>query len=351
MEISELRTYNSKTFTTPRTKERLVFDGRSIKQEWSGELRKEFHVKPIHYIAYDGTWRDLSEIASYFGNRNGMVLKQGWESKVDFEYTLWYIKRQRLIRGKGIRTGIDQGKIFKPLELDLVLNATGTFYPDPNPETTSVDGVVFEDANISPVDWATLITAAGNGFDDLNTPSTDVELLTGSDANLWNILQRGIILFDTSSLGASASISAATLSVFGAGKVDTVGWIPDINIYGSTPASNTALANGDFTQTQNTAFSTAITYDNFSTSGYNAFALNASGISNISKTGVSKFSAKNANYDVAQVEPTWSENGIAYLQIHAAEVAGTSQDPKLVVTYTAASGSIFIPRMTLVGVG
>ena len=113
-EIKELRTYNSKTFRTTK----------------SGEFKREFHIKPIHYLAVDGLWRELDEVASYFGNRAGMTLKLDYWKHMDFNYLIWYIKRQMLIRGRGVRIG--------ELRVPLLVNATLTAFPNPNPETTSV---------------------------------------------------------------------------------------------------------------------------------------------------------------------------------------------------------------------
>src|SRR3990167_7179487 len=106
-EIPLLRNYNSKTFRHP--------DGRFV---------TEFHVKPIHYVGVDMQWHDLDEIAHYFGNRGGMILKEGWERKVNFGYLAWYLKRQELIGGRGIRIGISLGSYrqypLKRLELPLL---------------------------------------------------------------------------------------------------------------------------------------------------------------------------------------------------------------------------------------
>jgi len=74
----------------------------------------------------------------------------------------------------------------------------------------------------------------------------------------------------------------------------------------------------------------------------NDFVLNASGKSNIDTGGISKFSARNANYDVADVAPTWSASGDSYLYAKSADTAGTSEDPKLVVNHSVAI--TFIPR-------
>ncbi len=207
------------------------------------------------------------------------------------------------------------------------------FYPEPNPETSTVDGYIYREASGS--SWANL-RDGGGGFqysgesDSIGSPSR-----IDADGN-WFRLMRGIFLFDTSSLTSSAIISDAVLSLYGSSKVDNLNILPNIDIYTSTPASNTSLVGADFSQVGSISQTgNPISFNNFTNSVYNNFTFNTTGKGNISKTGISKFGARNANYDVANVEPTWSLNQLSYININFAETAGTSQDPKLVVTYTS----------------
>jgi len=222
---------------------------------------------------------------------------------------------------------------------------TLTVYPDAHPETTSVDGRVSHDYGAgNPQEWSVLIVATGTSFTDDGGENGGgmVAWKTGSVIDRWQFLFRSIFLFDTSSIPDNDTISSATLSIYGNGKVDAQSNAPDINIYSSAPASNTALAGGDYDSFGSTAFSTAITYANWSSS-YNVFSFNANGIANISKTGVSKFGARNANYDVSGTKPAWGYGGGTYaetwteIKAFFAEQTGTSQDPKLVVEYTSTS--------------
>lgn len=210
-----------------------------------------------------------------------------------------------------------------------------TVYPDPDAEITSVDGFVGR-TGVSE-SWATIIAGAGNTSSDNAPTGNFIAAGATGTSNLWESLIRSIFLFDTSALGASASISAAVLSLTGTSKLDPSGLAPNIDIYTSTPASNTALANADYSQLGSTSQTgSPISYTSYSTTGYNDFTFNATGIGNISKTGVSKFGARNANYDVAGTAPTWSAGTAFRLQGIYADTAGTSTDPKLVITYTTA---------------
>ena len=211
-----------------------------------------------------------------------------------------------------------------------------TFYPDPHDENTSVDGWVQHWG--SGLSWADVRGGEGTSASD---DTGECETLLDSDPTAWDGIRRSIILFDTSGLPDAATITAITLSLYGSTKTQTAAWAADINIYSSAPASNIALEAGDFNSLGTEALATAITYVAFTTSGYNVFTLidvnsddfatNADG-TYINKTGVTKLGARNANYDVANIEPDWAADRESKLHSHSAE-QGTGFKPKLVVTY------------------
>ena len=169
-------------------------------------------------------------------------------------------------------------------------------------------------------------------------------IATYSATNLWGSLYRSFYSFDTSSLGAGASISGATFGYYGYSKSDGLSCTPSVNLYGWVPSSNAnTLVNGDYSKRGTTAFcDTPITYSGWSTSGYNNFALNASGIGNISKTGVSCFSLLNDSYDVAGTQPNWVTSAASYLRGYTSD--NGSNEPQLVVTYTSGAVSILSRR-------
>ncbi|OGO14671.1 MAG: hypothetical protein A2Z02_02925 [Chloroflexi bacterium RBG_16_48_7] len=215
-----------------------------------------------------------------------------------------------------------------------LISDSATFYPDANPETTSVDGRATQ-YNASGDTWANIRGGAGNYASDSEAYTEVVIIESHSSTDKWLGIRRGILLFDTSSLPDACVISAADLSVYGKTKLDQNSWNPDLNVYSSAPASNTSVAAGDFDSLGTTAFcDTAKSYAGFSTSGYNDFSLNASGLAAIDKAGVSKFGFRNANYDVANSAPSWAGSKTSYFTIYFAE-QGTGYKPKLVVTYTA----------------
>lgn len=216
--------------------------------------------------------------------------------------------------------------------------ATLTAYPDPYPESTTTDGYVEQNYGLGGGQaWSTIRSAAGNssGYDDGFVNTAHITIV-GDGASKWRQLRRSIYLFATSSIGSSATVSDAVLSIYGTSKVDEDSISPTVDIYTATPAANTSLANGDYAQTGATSQTgSPITYSGWNTAGYNDFTFNSTGRGNVSKTGISKFSLKNANYDADNSAPGSSTSGLAArFNAYYADRAGTSEDPKLVVTYS-----------------
>ena len=200
--------------------------------------------------------------------------------------------------------------------------------------------------------WANIRANAGNFAAVSDVFETVIWLQGGATTNYFGYLLRGIFLFDTSALTANAVISSATISFFGKDKSDTLGATPTIALLASTPANTNNLVTAD-----NTAFGTTrladtdLTYAGFSTTGYNDFTLNAAGLANISKTGISKFGIKEGKYDLDNATPPWTANLLYHFQVYFADEAGTTNDPKLVVTYTIGGVVAVNPTLLTMNVG
>ncbi len=223
-------------------------------------------------------------------------------------------------------------EVFNQAEYPFDVGASATFYPDAHVETSSVDGVVIHQNTC--LSWANIRGGAGTHASDDSANSWGAVLGTSACASgEWFFFYRGVFVFDTSGLPDAASISAATFSIYGTAKQDPAGWALSFGLVQGASASNTALVPGDFAlNTYTTRFATDISYANFDDSGWNDWVLNANGIANISKTGVSKFSLKHSA-DIDNSEPSWSGNKTFGNYNDYAE-EGTNK-PRLVVTYTA----------------
>ena len=136
---------------------------------------------------------------------------------------------------------------------------------------------------------ATIRAGAGVDYWPHGAPGVLVNLSASATSNQYSMLLRSITTFKLGSLlpangkATSVTVSAATVSIYGASKINTLG-SSELAIVAATPASNTAAAVADYGQTGTTQLADNITYANFSTTGYNAFSLNAAGIASIDLT-------------------------------------------------------------------
>lgn len=218
--------------------------------------------------------------------------------------------------------------------------ATSTFYPVAG-ENTPVDGHV---RRLSPVSSGETLSniRIGSGTTPSDTSSTiGVELRTStvSSTNQFEDLNRGIVCFDTSSLG-DIIILSATISLYAVVKQTFFG-DDDIHIAGATPASDNILISSDYAQVQTTSFS-SINTSAISLNVYTDFSLNASGINNINTDGVSKFSIQ-LGWDINNnFTGTWVINTATGLQFRSADNGILAQTPKLTIVH--------IPKPTLQGI-
>lgn len=217
------------------------------------------------------------------------------------------------------------------------IGASQTFYPDADPETTSVDGSVTE-FQTNGVTWATIRAAAGTDQNDSCAEPYSPHIQHGSaGGDKWRYLRRFILVFPPASIPDDATFTGATLSLYAYGKNDDKGIAPATNIYSSASASTTELVPGDFNSLGSVAYcDSPVPYADWpsTTPGYQDWVLNAIGVAALSKTDVGRFGARFATYDVDGTIPDYSD-GVTencYVLSYAAE-QGSGYKPKLVVTY------------------
>ena len=214
---------------------------------------------------------------------------------------------------------------------NLLFATTSTFYPDPNPETTSVDGHL-ERSGVNET-WGTIRAGAGTGAGDSDVNDVyAAQAHASATTNQYQTMRRGIFLHDSSAIPDTDTIDSGTWSGYanstgtGLGQLNTA-------LVASTPASNTALVSGDYSQLGGTRFATDRTIN--STGAYWDFTLDANGLAAVSKTGVSKFGTLLAN-DLDNSAPTWASNAQSWVFFDPAEDAG-GNFPKLVVVHSGAA--------------
>jgi len=139
-------------------------------------------------------------------------------------------------------------------------------------------------------------------------------------------IRRGFLYFDTSDIPDGATIDTAALSVY----VYSTSNGATLCALKGTQAS--ALSTSDFTAYSGSSYGTIAT----STNGYKTIDLDATGKSDVSTTGTTKYCLMEYTYDYADSPPSLTTAYTGY--IYSSEYSGTSYDPKLVIDYTEASG-------------
>jgi RHS repeat-associated protein len=224
-----------------------------------------------------------------------------------------------------------------PKTFPVFTDTTITVYPDPDPETNTVDGQLQRFVASPGTNWSGIRDGAGtSAFPDVAN-QVFAAVSTYPSGTCYAEMDRAIFLFDTSSLGAGATITSSTLSLYGEFLYNDSAASPTYNIYTSNPASNTDLVASDFGNLGTTQQATSIAQASLVSGAYNTWTLNATGLSNISPTGITKFGYREATYDAANSDPGLVCNKSYQSNFDYADAAGTSKDPKLVVVSTTGS--------------
>lgn len=216
-----------------------------------------------------------------------------------------------------------------------------TFTPDADPETNTVDGYIYQSTNnFSGSTWDDWHDSDGTGATPIDDTSA-LSVLVQRQANGGWRGERGVTLFDTSSIGNSSTVSDADYEmdfVSSDGNDDDDG-NDFIAVLTSSITSNTSLAADDFdnvgdaidnpTEMHDTSERKDIT----SLSGSTTWTFNSTGIAAISKDDISKFGIREG-HDILDDQPDLSGGGSRNEAGFNSAEAG-SNIPTLTVTYTA----------------
>jgi len=223
---------------------------------------------------------------------------------------------------------------------------TSTFYPDADPESTSVDGYMVSISPLSGGSWALARSQGAGTYTEVYHSNNAVHVGVFYGPEGWAI-RRIALLFDTSSIPDTDTVTAATMTLYvwlwgvgigGAGE--GYNWIA---VTTCNPASNTTLASTDFPSWTNIEQSDRKTPDLSMYDTFQTWTLTSTGRASVSKTGVSKFAMQSGfdinNTSIAQWQ-NWSSLGF----YSAEAAAGTTHDPRLTVEHSfipSSSGFFF----------
>ena len=223
------------------------------------------------------------------------------------------------------------GKPGDNIEPSKIGNTTSTFY-------ASDDWRTF--LNTGESDWASAVadTPAGVVTDGL---TTDVVSYIRDNGSLFSGLIRAYFVFNTSALPDTDSISSATYSLKGSLVSNpTVHGNPSVVVTPVTTVGDTTgnVTDHDIDNFGSRASDGDILYSDWAVGSYNDFALNATGIAAISKTGYTKFGVLSDKE--RDVTDPGKDTATGYVSAYMSEDggSGTTNDPKLVVEHAASGG-------------
>jgi len=215
-----------------------------------------------------------------------------------------------------------------------------TIYPDPHPESSSVDGRLYCGGVSGGSTWDNLHHGVDNkgAQDDSASAGSMAHLSTSlADVNKFYVLQRGGFLFDTSVIPDDADIDSASLWLRIQSKYSDLG-NDDVHVVAFNPASNTALVANDFNQFSWVSFGSLNIVNDITTSypdgTYNEWVLNATGLAALDLDGITKLGTI-LGWDLNDsFGGSWAEYTQCGIIGFYADKAGTDSDPKLVITGT-----------------
>ncbi len=199
----------------------------------------------------------------------------------------------------------------------------------------TTDGYV---SNTSANVWATIRSGIGTSADSAATTAYSRQTATSS-ASTYNTLDRRIEIYNVTAnpVPGGYTIVNASLNFYGNSHSSTFGTNPNYVVMNvSSLASLDSISASDYNKLGITALSNSnITYANYVDAGYNRMFLNTAGILLINSTTSKIPFMFRTNWDADNSPPTWSTSKTAYFRPYTSEQAGTTQDPYLLVNFTA----------------
>lgn len=184
--------------------------------------------------------------------------------------------------------------------------------------------------------FASIKGGVGNSSSVQPANLTAVGLTASGVLNQFTNLFRYITQFNTASLLSNCTVTAVVHSMWGFGAAQIGLGANQMDICSSTPASLTTIATTDYPNLGSTSFGN-ITTGAWANGSYNDITVNASGIANINKGGVTKFGLR-LDWDLqGSFTGVWGFAAETSFPTYGSGQGGTANDPKLLVTFSLPS--------------
>ena len=288
---------------TPDAIHRRIVNGKTFKIEWQAAIftRNRF-AEALSFNLSPFAFLQIGKMRAFRFSPVGAI----------GVLTIWFL----------VRKGFDLPWYTFPL-----LGTVDTIYPNGSDTTVYYTGSA---------SWATTHDAAAGTGTDTTQGYAIGKLFSGTYR-----IYRWFSKFNVAGIN---DITAVILAVYGNEKA---GSGSSANAYGSTAADT--ITTDDYDQGGTTAYcDSPIGVASWSTSGYNSFAFNATGISAVDGSATNfKCCLRQVENDVANSSPSLDCN-IGFLTSSA---SGTSQDPYIQVTYGSVVATTVTPQNNLAMLG
>ena len=153
--------------------------------------------------------------------------------------------------------------------------------------------------------WTVMRTAPGDSHDNLATKVySGMTVGNVNESDIYDEHWRGLVTWDTRDIPDDATITSATISVYGAGKMPELGFV-NFSVIDAFPANQLEFADRDYQRTTFTRYATDMPFELYNkNTGWNTISLNSLGLNNISKTGHTTFMFTHSA-DVDNTNLTW----------------------------------------------
>lgn len=174
---------------------------------------------------------------------------------------------------------------FAPALMPMMMGTITDYYPDANPETYTFDGAMFSSWS----SWATVRAAATS---DVNYTKDDQASGYGGgivgnrfDGGSSYMIIRAILLFRYTIPSGTTGISGKISQYFTSVSNNDPDAYAYVGVVTSAPASNTAIATGDYDSLGTVLQANAIANADIVTSSYNDMPLNSTGLASLTVDG------------------------------------------------------------------
>ncbi|MBA7577017.1 hypothetical protein ES708_18863 [subsurface metagenome] len=210
---------------------------------------------------------------------------------------------------------------------------THYFYPDPDPEVTSVDGQLNSAPSPRPSVWDILHDGTLVYPSDAS-PDGAIMVYCDKYLDAFYAIVREIQLYDTSIIPVGSLINDAKLRVTGEYKVVPVDWpTAGVAVVTSNPASNTALIPADWHTFGANLLTNIILGTDFNDAGHNTFTFTEEGRAAIIAAGITKLGLRETAFDIPDIEPSWVQYRRILLRWKSRDTDWEDYWPRLEVTY------------------